>query len=850
MSTQEPQHGFLHGLRVLELADERGEYCGSLLAGAGAEVVKIEPPGGSPTRRIGPFVDDVEDPERSLYFWRYCLGKKSVTLDLETEAGRDDFRQLAAAADVVLETHRPGTLDQLGLGYRDLSALNPGLVMASITPFGQSGPYRDWTGSDLVHLAMGGVLMTTGYDPNADGRYDTSPIAPQMWHSSHIVGAQTASAIVAALLYRERTGRGQHLDASIHRAVNFNTGSDIPLWIFNGIPVRRQTARYASPIPTPEALARTKDGRHVLAFVSAEFMIGREHRQWIEMLDAHGAADDLTDPKYAEQSYATSPEAVRHIHDVASEWVGQHDYDDRVWEEAQARRLHWAPVRRPEDNLDDAHWRERETFSEVHHEQLGRSILYPSTPWLAETCPWSAGTRAPLIGEHDADVREASRESDASPRTSPPASAPSEPFALDGVRILDLSWVVAGAGATRHLAGLGAEVLRLEWHGRHDALRSMGGIPTGEGREQRLRGEMAYGGRDSVNQGSVFADINPGKRSFSLNLKSERGVELFHELVRVSDVVFENYTANRLESFGPTYESMRRVNPSIIYVQQPGFGKRGRYADNLSSAPVAEAFSGLTEMAGLPSPNPPSGWGYYYLDWSASYYGALAVLSALYHRERTGEGQYIDGSLGEPGLMMTGTAMLDYQVNGRPWERIGNTSPYKPAAPHGVFPCRGDDRWIAIAVFDDEQWNKLIDVIGNPTWARSPDLATLAGRIERADDLERRLGVETATFDPFELMNRLQERGVPAGVCQTAAERVDDDPQLLHDEFVTPLPHSEVGEWPIRQFPIHLSESPARTGGRTGRGFPNYAEANDFVYGTILGLSDAEREDLAARDVI
>ena len=215
---------FLSGVRVLELADERGEFCGRLLAGAGADVIKVEPPGGSPTRLIGPFVDDVEDPERSLHFWHYCLGKRSVAIDITTPPGQVVLKRLAATADVVLESYPPGTLDALGLGYDALGGINPRLVMASITPFGQEGPYRDWKASDLVHLAMGGVMMSTGYDPTPEGEYDVAPGAPQMWHSNHVVGIQMVDTILATLLYRERTGQGQFLDGSVHRAVSLHTG--------------------------------------------------------------------------------------------------------------------------------------------------------------------------------------------------------------------------------------------------------------------------------------------------------------------------------------------------------------------------------------------------------------------------------------------------------------------------------------------------------------------------------------------------------------------------------------------------------------------------------------------------
>ena len=206
----------------------------------------------------------------------------------------------------------PGTLDALGLGYEALAGINPRLVMASITPFGQDGPYRDWKASDLVHLAMGGVMMSTGYDPTPEGDYSL-PRSRRDWHSNHIAGIQMVDAILAALVYRERTGQGQFLDGSVHRAVSLHTGSDLPMWIFGRQTVKRQTGRYGTQQLTPESLAETKDGRNILAFVSAEFRIGREHRAWIEMLDAHGAADDLTDPKYDDLDFVLRPEVIRHV---------------------------------------------------------------------------------------------------------------------------------------------------------------------------------------------------------------------------------------------------------------------------------------------------------------------------------------------------------------------------------------------------------------------------------------------------------------------------------------------------------------------------------------------------------
>ena len=398
-SSRRPK-GFLFDVRVVELADEKGEFCGKLLAGVGADVIKVEPPRGNATRRIGPFYQDREDPERSLHFWHYNFGKRGVTLDITKRAGRAVLKQMAAKADVLLETHPPGYMETLGLGYEALKMVNPRLVMASITPFGQSGPYRDWKGSDLVNLALGGSVMLTGYDPTPEGEFDTEPIAPQMWQTAHVTGVQTYNAIVAALLYRESSGVGQYVDASIHRAMNANSGSDISFWVYNRKPVFRQTARYGEPRMLPENLATTKDGRHILTYL---FQV-QHYQAVIAMLAKHNAADDLTEEKYKDPQYLARPEVARHVNEVMRRWVSRYKYDREVWREGQAYRLHWAPIRKPEENLTDPHWRQRKTFTKVRHEDIGRTFTYNGAPWLAEECPWRVGPRAPRLGEHNEEV--------------------------------------------------------------------------------------------------------------------------------------------------------------------------------------------------------------------------------------------------------------------------------------------------------------------------------------------------------------------------------------------------------------------------------------------------------------
>ena len=262
--TQRP--GPLTGIRVIELADEQAEYCGLTLAGLGADVVKIEPPGGNSTRCIGPFYEDLSGPERSLFFWQYNRGKRSIVLDLDQEKDRERFRTLVSTADVLLESTPKGYLDRLGLGIDTLRKETPSLIVARVTPFGDEGPWSDFKACDLVHLALGGVMMNCGYDPAPGGKYDLPPIAPQMWHAYHIAGEQLTFAIVGALLYRFRTGKGQVLSCPIHEAVSVSTEVDLMTWVMRRALVLRQTCRHAreSVSPSP-SIAHTKDGRWVMA---------------------------------------------------------------------------------------------------------------------------------------------------------------------------------------------------------------------------------------------------------------------------------------------------------------------------------------------------------------------------------------------------------------------------------------------------------------------------------------------------------------------------------------------------------------------------------------------------------
>ena len=400
---------------------------------------------------------------------------------------------------------------------------------------------------------------------------------------------------------------------------------------------------------------------------------------------------------------------------------------------------------------------------------------------------------------------------------------------LEGIRVIDLTKIVAGPNCTRMLATMGAEVIRVEWHDQRalDMLRM-------------VRPYAPNTDHESLNRSGLFNNINPGKYGVTLNLSLPQGRDLLRRLVAKSSVLCENYSPAQMESWELGYDSLRKINPELIYIQITGMGKSGTYNNYLSVGPTAQALSGLTHMSGLPEPMPPAGWGYSYLDHSTGYYGAMLAMAAILRRRRTGKGCYLDISQTEVGLMTSGTATLEAQTSGEPTHRLGNRVGAAPWAPHGAYPCRGNDEWIAIAVQNDADWTALAAELGSPDWSRDPRFGTATSRKANEDDLDRRLAEATRSQDRYDLMDRLQRRGVSACAVQTAADRVERDPQLKARGAYVPLPHSEIGTWPVEKFPAKFGAMHVDVGGLPGRGAPMMGENNDYVYGELLGLKPEE----------
>ena len=405
---------------------------------------------------------------------------------------------------------------------------------------------------------------------------------------------------------------------------------------------------------------------------------------------------------------------------------------------------------------------------------------------------------------------------------------------LSGIRVCDLTWIIAGPTATRVLADFGADVVRVEHQQAIDPIRL---------------GRPILGEKTTLNNSGFFNYFNRNKRSVLLNVRHPLGMELLHKLIGVSDVVIENFSSGVLDSWELGYEQQKAINPGIIYCSISGFGHSGRDKHFTTWGPTAQALSGLTMMSGLPG-KPPAGWGYSYMDHTAGYYGAIAIMMALHHRNRTGEGQHLDLSQVEAGMVLTGPAVLDYTVNGRSWRREGmppGNRAWEPAiAPHNTYPCAGTDRWLAVAVRNDAEWQALARAMGEPAWAADAKFATNAGRLEHQDELDARISEWTRGREDYATMHLLQAAGVPAGVCQSPGDRAEKDEQFQARNWWTTMPHPELGdESEFDGVTPRLSGTP----GMNRSSGPMLGANTHEVMTELLGLTDEEFADHEAMGV-
>jgi crotonobetainyl-CoA:carnitine CoA-transferase CaiB-like acyl-CoA transferase len=395
------------------------------------------------------------------------------------------------------------------------------------------------------------------------------------------------------------------------------------------------------------------------------------------------------------------------------------------------------------------------------------------------------------------------------------------------LRILELGSGIAGPAATRYFAARGATVVRIESARRPDFLRLL---------------HLKAGSREGLDDAPLFVLLNPDKWSVSLDLSRPEGLRIARRLVAWADVVSENFAPGVVAKWGLDYESLRRSRPDLIMVSACLFGQTGPQRSYPGFGGQGSAIAGFNHLTGWPDREAIGPYGTI-TDSLSPRYVALLIAAALLERRRTGQGQYIDLSQIEAGVYSLSEAMLRCSANGDAVERQGNHAEH--AAPHAIYPCRGDERWIAIAVFSDAQWQALVGVMGSPAWARDARFATAAGRLAHQAELDEHLAAWTRELEPVPLMERLQEHGVEAGMVQTFEDLLKD-PQLEHRQHFQRLSHAQLGELFFEHAGFRLSDSPATI----ERPAPGLGEHNEAVLADLLGLDPEEIQRLADAGVL
>ncbi len=812
----------LGDIRVLDLTDERGQVAGAILAGLGAEVIAIEPPGGTRSRRLAPFAGDVVDPERSLIHWSANRGKRSVVLDLEGSAtDRDRFLDLARGADVLFENAAPSQLEALGFDRTALAELNPALVHIAITPFGSEGPKSTWQAPDLVALAAGGQLLLSG---DAD-RAPVRCAVPQAWF--HVAG-DAADAALVALWDRHRTGRGRWGDVSAQESIMQATQSQVLAAPFKAQPGARIGGGMRMGPVDVRLVWPCKDGTVSITFLFGA-AVGPFSARLFQWIWEEGGCDEATRDKdwiMFGTHLHTGEEPVEEFDRLKS--VLEAFVRDRSKQElldaAMTRKLLIAPASTIEDVFGFDHFVARDYWDHVEHPELRRTVRYPGPvvqPSFGRLAPLGA---APKLGEGDADLLDAPVRR---PAVAVPAATSEQPdphAPLAGLKILDLMWSLAGPSITRGLADNGATIVRVESSERIEMGRTLSPFWLNE---------------PGAESSGVFLNANAGKLGLCLDLRKPEAIAVIEDLVRWADVVTEAYSPGAMARFGLSYERLRELNPGIVMMSSSLLGQTGPMASFAGFGNLGAAMAGFyftTGWADRQCVGPYGG----YTDYLSPRLGIAALMAALHRRQVTGEGCYLDFSQTEGAMWALGPAFADFEVNDRIWERAGNRD--RNVAPHLVAPAAGEDRWLALVCEDDDQWRALCELAGF-----GDDLARLGveERLARAAELEERITGWTADQDADELAARLQARGVPAHVTVTSAELWDDS-QLEHRGHWVTVDHAIHGPVPIEGRRFQLAGSPPFAPASA----PTLGEHAYHVLHDLLGYEDERIGDLAAAEVL
>jgi crotonobetainyl-CoA:carnitine CoA-transferase CaiB-like acyl-CoA transferase len=802
--------------RVLDLTDSRAELGPFILAGLGADVIKVEPLGGSVSRLEPPLDRTLPLGLQSLRFHAFNRGKRSVALDLDREPGRSQFLRLVAGADFLFENAAPAAMAARGLGFEALRTVNPRLVYVAITPFGQDGPYAHHLATDLTLAAMGGMMALNG---DADRR-PVRITVPQTWYHA------AAEGVVGALVAHWRrlgSGEAQFVDVSVQAAVFWTGLNAMIAHAVQGKDIERNGSLLQLSTLTTPLVYPCADGEVVLITTTATLnrlipwlvADGTVSSEWV-------AAEDWRTYERRMLTGAALTYSLPEVQERIRAFCAKYSKAE-LFARGIAGGATLAPVNTVADVLALDHLKERR-YWQPYRMPNGRGLRAPGPFVRLSRTPVDLTRPAPAPGQHNDEVlgsREAVRRSPAGSASHSATGASALPFA--GIKVADFSWIGVGPITAKYLADHGATVVHVETEQPADRLRLVGPF------KDNVPG---------VNRCQFFGSFNTSKLSLALNLKSPEGLEVARRLIRGADVFLESFTADTIADLGLGYDVVREINPGVIMASTCLMGQTGPAAALAGYGYHAAAISGFFEVTGWDD-RPPGGPFNAYTDTIAPRFLAVTLMAALDHRRRTGEGQYIDQAQLESALHFLAPELLDYQVSGRMPRRRGNDAP--GACPHDAYPCAGTDEWCAIAIETDAQWHALRRALGDPEWAAARAFDAAAGRRAARELIDRKLADFTSRHEPRALMERLQAAGVPAGMVQRSSDHLED-PQLRHRRFFRPLAHPEMGEVPYEghQFRISGYDSGPRMPA------PCLGEHSIQVLQEILGYDDEDLTRIAA----
>jgi crotonobetainyl-CoA:carnitine CoA-transferase CaiB-like acyl-CoA transferase len=795
--------GALAGLRVLELAEMiAGPYAAKLLADLGADVVKVEGPGGDPSRAVGPFVGNRPGPDRSTVFLHCNSSKQSVQLDLSTPEGRSGLAELAGDVDLVIADRSAAELTELGIGPAHLLAEAPDVVVLTLTPFGESGPGAGHKAYPLTTFHAGGEGYITPVASHLMPEVvDRPPLRQGRFGGEYKLATYAATLALAGVYHARATGVGQHIELSKQDALIGLNFFEFAPYLVGSLP---PPSRASMAVPFG-GIMPTVDGY-------VQFTFHEEH-QWKALVEMMGHPAWADEPWCATEAdrFANGPRVNEHF----KEWLSTLTRAE-VAEGGQARGVTVAPYLTPAEVVTAPQFVARGFFADVQYPELG-TVAHPLGAHRFSGVDYRPRP-APRLGEHDSSRRvvgtrpRPDSRSDPRPEVATARRPGAGPGVLAGIRVVDFTWAVAGPTATLVLASLGAEVIKVETSLRLDVIR---------------RSDI-YG-----------ATTSRQKKAVTLNLRHPKAIELARHLVAVSDVVAESFRPGVMDKMGLGYDDLHAGNPGLVMLSSSMAGQSGPSSRFAGYAPMFAALSGLGEQTGY-TDGPPSqvrvG-----ADVVVGVHGAFALLAALSRRQMTGLGTQIDLSAIEAQACLIGDTLLACAANGTVASRTGNDEP--GFAPHNCYRCAGDDQWVAVAVATDDEWKALVGALGDPAWTHDPRFVDAEGRCAHVGELDRLLGEWTATRTPADVTTLLQAAGVAASPAFRASELVAD-PHVVSRDLIASL-EGPTREWTLVRLGGRLPASPLQLD-RVG---PEMGEHQHEVLSGLLGLDDDELAALAADGV-